>query len=86
MSVYDDADEYCPHCDNHYVIEAKTPQAMLVAESEDSRVDSRMIRDDRVEEHRQKGLQESLKELEDLMADEGKLDQFQQPGSGAQQA
>lgn len=78
MSVYDDADEYCPHCDNHYVrlqghfhentantetsyflpsvlqkrvrlcrknktqvIEAKTPQAMLVAESEDSRIDSR---------------------------------------------
>lgn len=29
----------------------------------------RMIRDDRVEEYRQKGLQESLKELEDLMAE-----------------
>lgn len=63
---------------------------MLVAEGEDSRVDSRyvreityiverlidiiavlsrMIRDDRVEEHRQRGLQESLKELEDLMAE-----------------
>lgn len=28
-----------------------------------------MIRDDRVEEYRQKGLQESLKELEDLMAE-----------------
>lgn len=62
MTVYDDADEYCPHCDNHYVrvgasskesiltridgcavqvVEAKTPQAMLVAESEDSRIDSR---------------------------------------------
>jgi hypothetical protein len=71
MSVYDEADEYCPHCDNHYVsnfifrilpsfaemaslaaptrldlranqvIEAKTPQAMLVAEGEDARVDSR---------------------------------------------
>ena len=21
---YQEADEYCPHCDNHYVIEAKT--------------------------------------------------------------
>lgn len=29
----------------------------------------RMIRDDRVEEYRQKGLQDSLKELEDLMAE-----------------
>ena len=19
MAVYEDADEYCPHCDNHYV-------------------------------------------------------------------
>ncbi|KAK9895584.1 hypothetical protein P389DRAFT_143836 [Cystobasidium minutum MCA 4210] len=43
MTVYDEADEYCPHCDNHYVREAKTPQAMLVAESEDSRVDSRCV-------------------------------------------
>ncbi|CAD6581733.1 MAG: hypothetical protein CYPHOPRED_001695 [Cyphobasidiales sp. Tagirdzhanova-0007] len=75
MTVYDDSDEYCPHCDNHYVVEAKTPQAMLVAEGEDSRIDNRMIRDDRIEEQRQKGLQDSLRELEDLMADEGKLDQ-----------
>lgn len=30
---------------------------------------SRMIRDDRIEEYRQKGLQDSLKELEDLMAE-----------------
>lgn len=22
---YDESDEFCPHCDNHYVIEAKTP-------------------------------------------------------------
>ena len=69
MTVYDDSDEYCPHCDNHYVrlhgsptamkvlrsatklttdaflrtqvVEAKIPQAMLVAEGEDSRKDSR---------------------------------------------
>merc|ERR1712093_937568 len=47
MTVYDEADEYCPHCDNHYVIEAKTPQAMLVAEGEDARVDNRMLRHDR---------------------------------------
>ena len=25
VEEYEEADEYCPHCDNHYVIEAKTP-------------------------------------------------------------
>ncbi len=27
MSVYEEADEYCPHCDNHYVIPAETPES-----------------------------------------------------------
>ena len=43
MTVYDDSDEYCPHCDNHYIVEAKIPQAMLVAEGEDARVDNRCV-------------------------------------------
>ncbi|KAL7004728.1 hypothetical protein EMMF5_005742 [Cystobasidiomycetes sp. EMM_F5] len=91
MSIYEDSDEYCPHCDNHYVrlivysmtridffraqqvIEAKEPQAMLVTESEDARIDNRAIRDPRVEEQRQRDLQESLRELEDLMAEYVKL-------------
>lgn len=24
VSEFEEADEYCPHCDNHYMIEAKT--------------------------------------------------------------
>ncbi|BGP11911.1 hypothetical protein JCM10049v2_007831 [Rhodotorula toruloides] len=48
MSKYEEADEYCPHCDNHYVIEAKTPNAMLGVESEDTRVDNRAIKDERM--------------------------------------
>ncbi|KAJ6593154.1 hypothetical protein B0H19DRAFT_13277 [Mycena capillaripes] len=48
MSVYEESDEYCPHCDNHYVIDAKTPQAMVQVEGEDIRVDARMIKDDRL--------------------------------------
>jgi len=43
----DESDEYCPHCDNHYVLEAKLPQASLQVEGEDVRVDSRMLKDDR---------------------------------------
>ncbi|WFD43702.1 hypothetical protein MPSI1_002366 [Malassezia psittaci] len=49
MATYESEDEYCPHCDNHYVIEAKTPQLMLQVEGEDGRMDPSMIRDDRVQ-------------------------------------
>ncbi|KAH0588517.1 hypothetical protein H2248_004350 [Termitomyces sp. 'cryptogamus'] len=48
MSSYEESDEYCPHCDNHYVLEAKTPQAVVGVEGEDARVDNRMIKDDRI--------------------------------------
>lgn len=45
---FDDSDEYCPHCDNHFVIEAKTPKPALTVEGDDARINSKMIRDDRV--------------------------------------
>ncbi|KAH7038022.1 uncharacterized protein B0I36DRAFT_359634 [Microdochium trichocladiopsis] len=45
---FEEADEYCPHCDNHFVLEALVPKAALTVEAEDARVDSRMLRDDRV--------------------------------------
>jgi len=48
MSEYDESDEYCPHCDNHYVLEAKTPVAALGVQGEDIRKDARMIKDDRI--------------------------------------
>jgi hypothetical protein len=35
------SDEYCPHCDNHFVLDAVTPKASLQVESEDVRVDAR---------------------------------------------
>lgn len=35
------SDEYCPHCDNHFVIEAVTPKPALEVEGEDARKDSR---------------------------------------------
>lgn len=43
------SDEFCPHCDNHFVLEAKTPTPSLNIEGEDARIDARMIRDDRIE-------------------------------------
>ena len=42
------SDEYCPHCDNHFILEAKTPAASLNVEGEDVRIDARMLKDDRV--------------------------------------
>jgi len=47
-SDWDENDEYCPHCDNHFVLDAREPQAVLQVEGEDVRVDSRMLIDDRV--------------------------------------
>merc|ERR1711953_1169561 len=27
IEEFEEADEYCPHCDNHWMIEAKTPES-----------------------------------------------------------
>ncbi|MCJ1441059.1 MAG: hypothetical protein MMC23_001545 [Stictis urceolatum] len=50
MEEYDESDEYCPHCDNHYVIEAAIPKPALKVEGEDARKDSRFLKDDRVQQ------------------------------------
>ncbi|KAJ3269638.1 hypothetical protein HDV01_001154 [Terramyces sp. JEL0728] len=57
MTEYDEVDEYCPHCDNHYVLDAKTPHMGIGVEGDDPR----MMRD-----YRERQIQ--LIE-EDLMAD-----------------
>lgn len=44
---FDESDEYCPHCDNHFVIEAKTPKAALTIEGDDVRMNNKLLRDDR---------------------------------------
>ena len=41
MRDYDETDEYCPHCDNHYVLVAKTPSFGIGVEGEDPRKDNR---------------------------------------------
>ncbi|OQO15274.1 hypothetical protein B0A48_00657 [Cryoendolithus antarcticus] len=48
VAEMEDADEYCPHCDNHFVVEAVEPKARLEVEGEDVRRDARMLRDERV--------------------------------------
>lgn len=50
------SDEYCPHCDNHYVLEALTPKPTLQVEGEDVRIDARMLRDDRVRREQERSI------------------------------
>ena len=50
------SDEYCPHCDNHFVIDAKTPTPALNLEGEDARVDPRMLKDDRMQREQQRSI------------------------------
>lgn len=47
---FEEADEYCPHCDNHFVLPAVTPKPALKIEGEDARVDARMLKDERVKD------------------------------------
>jgi len=56
MTTYEESDEYCPHCDNHYVLDAKTPQAVVGVEGEDARVDARMLKDERTKESQQRSI------------------------------
>jgi DNA-directed RNA polymerase subunit RPC12/RpoP len=57
---FEDADEYCPHCDNKYVIQAVEPKMKLEVEGEDVRVDARMLRDERV---RSKSMEREIDKL-----------------------
>jgi len=43
LADVEEADEYCPHCDNHYVIAAKTAAPVIGVEGEDARVDNRCV-------------------------------------------
>jgi len=53
---FEESDEFCPHCDNHFVIDAVTPQAALQVEGEDVRKDARMLKDDRIRGEQQKSI------------------------------
>lgn len=63
---FEEADEYCPHCDNQYVIEAKTRETegrMIIELQTKKGHDNKMFIDDR-EKHRQKVLMEDLSDFD----------------------
>ena len=53
---FEDADEYCPHCDNHFVLDALAPKPSLQVEGEDARIDSRMVKYDWVKGEEERGI------------------------------
>ncbi|KAI0016940.1 zinc finger protein [Xylariomycetidae sp. FL0641] len=64
---FEEADEYCPHCDNHFVLDAKTPKPALAVEGGDARVDgARMLKDERVKD-------DERRTIFDIQADADKL-------------
>ena len=50
VEQFEEADEYCPHCDNHFVLDAAVPKPALTVEGDDARVNARMLKDDRVKD------------------------------------
>lgn len=42
VTEFDEAKQFCPHCDNHFYKDAITPQAAIVTEAKDVREDNRL--------------------------------------------
>ena len=62
ISEFEEADEYCPHCDNHFIIEAKTPEnsGRLVVEVEQTRGHEHKLFKDEREKQRAPTLNEDM--------------------------
>jgi hypothetical protein len=63
---FEEADEYCPHCDNHFVIDAVVPKPALKVEGEDARVDARMLKDERVKQDERRTIFDFEKDAQKL--------------------
>lgn len=47
MAEFDDCDEYCPHCDNHFIVDAKEPELVVGLDADDPRMNGNFIKDHR---------------------------------------
>merc|ERR1712224_850521 len=62
IEEFEEADEYCPHCDNHFVIEAKTPEMcgkLQITFKMEKGHENKMVQDDR-EKQRERVLQQEI--------------------------
>ena len=72
MEEYEEADEFCPGCDNHYVIEAKTPETegkLVLNFKMEAGHEHKMVKDDR-EKERNRVLQQGVDWGNDSESDE----------------
>merc|ERR1719446_1648582 len=61
VEEFEEADEYCPHCDNHFMIEAKTPETegkLMIEFKAEKGHEHKVMKDDR-EKERGKVLQDN---------------------------
>ncbi|KAF9112413.1 DNA-directed DNA polymerase epsilon, subunit B [Mortierella sp. AM989] len=56
MDHFEEEDEYCPHCDNKYIVEAKIPKMALGVEGNDARMSERFEKDMRLKEDNSKSV------------------------------
>ena len=58
MEEYEESDEYCPNCDNHYYLEAETPESKgrLVVEFEAKKGHEHKLYKDEREKERERTL------------------------------
>lgn len=70
-SDFDESDEYCPNCDNHFVIDAETPKSralnegkaqVLVGVEGDTEREAEELRDKMMRKMMEEGIDEDLLE------------------------
>lgn len=55
VEEFEEADEYCPHCDNHFIIEAKTPETegtLQITFEHERGHENKIMKDDREKDRR----------------------------------
>ena len=55
VGEFEEADEYCPHCDNHFIIEAKTQETegkLVVEVEQEAGHEHKLFKDDREKERK----------------------------------
>ena len=45
---FEDQDQFCPHCDNQYILEAKESKPVVEFDADDVRMDNRIVIDQRI--------------------------------------
>lgn len=54
--------DWSPHCDNHYVIPADEPQLEVGIETDDPRINNKVLKDDRMKSNQPEYLQQYLQQ------------------------